>query len=452
MSLSLRFRVGLFTLLFPVFLIATGLVLHFANQRSLERAHVERLSAYIYNLLAVAEMGDAGLWLPLELSEERFNQVQSGLIAVVRDARENVIWSSVSALGVDPEDKNISFPGELGKFDAGWTAGRRYMRVALAVSFSGAESAPVYLFEVFQEGRLIKQEASTFTAALTFGLFVVAGILLILTSVLMYWLLRPLHRVTDELHQVERGELEAISESYPKELSLLTRALNTVVSAERKQRERYRHSLEDLAHSLKTPLAVIRGEIESLPGEGGPWANAVQQQLTRMDEVLTYQLKRASSAGDRVWAKPVAIHDCLLRLLEALTRVYKSRGVVLESAIATDAGFLGEQADFMEIAGNLIENAFKYSDTTVAVRVSCSNEHLELVIADDGPGIPANKWRIVQRRGVRLDSRPIGQGIGLAVAAELVASYAGDLSLLTSETDLPGANISVRLPGRKLNN
>jgi len=450
MSMSLQARVGLFALLFPAFLLASGLVLKFANQQSLERVHTDRLSAYIYNLLAVAEPLDGMLWLPEELSDNRFNQIQSGLLALVRDMQGNLLWSSKSALGADPQSIQQTAAAQPGELVAGWTPDDGYLQAMMIVRFHQEPGSPLYQFQVFQAGQLIQQESRAFTKALVVGLLIAGGLLLVFMGVLMYWLLKPLYSVTRELRQVERGECELISQAYPREISALTRVLNNVIEAERKQRERYRHSLGDLAHSLKTPLAIIQGEIRQACAIDPQLVSAVQQQLVRVDDVVTYQLKRASSAGESLWSKPVAIGNCLIRVLDAMAKLYHKRGIVCDTNIEANAGFVGEESDFMEIAGNLIENAFKYSDTWVSVSARVEQKYLVMDVVDDGAGIPADKWEVAQRRGIRLDSRPIGQGIGLAVVAELVASYGGKLTLLGQESAAKGAFIRVRLPGKTI--
>ena len=329
----------------------------------------------------------------------------------------------------------------LGQFVYDTAANDSYLRVTIAVQFESERKGSNYYFEVWQDKRLLEQEAKSFTTALAIGLIIIALVLSLLMGALMYWLLKPLQTVTEELEEMEKGEQSEISEDYPQELAKLTQALNTVVSVERKQRERYRNSLGDLAHSLKTPLAVMRGELQ------GNGSETIQGQLTRMDEVITYQLKRASSGGSRVWVKPVKISTVLQRLMDAMQKVYGDKGIQLDKDVPANIGFLGDEADLMEMAGNLVENAFKYTNTWVSVTALLSGEHIQIAISDDGPGIPEEQWESVQQRGIRLDSRPIGQGIGLAVVADLVASYDGEMRLQPSQV---GTSILLSLPGRSV--
>ena len=225
----------------------------------------------------------------------------------------------------------------------------------MIVRFSEDPSSPLYQFQVFQDSRLLQQETRSFTTALTLGLLIVA--------ILFTYFCRRTNVLgaSSAVYGYQRftsgGEgrvCETISESYPKEISALTSALNTVIEAERKQRERYRNSVGDLAHSLKTPLAVIQGEIQQIHCSDPELANSVQQQVSRMNEVITYQLKRASSAGKRFWTKPVALKACLSRVLDVLNKVYQNKRISCDIRIEDNLGFVGDESDFMEIAGNLI--------------------------------------------------------------------------------------------------
>jgi len=451
MPLSLKARVGLFALLFPFFLLATGWVLYFANQKSLERVHLERLSATVYHLLAMAESNNDGLWLPKTLADERFNQVQSGLIALVRYPEGAALWTSVSALGSDIESLRPLRSDQPGVMKTGWTEDRAFLQAGMSAKFSELPDAPIYQFEVLQKSQLIREEARAFTTTLTLGLVIVAGLMLVFLIVLAYCLLRPLQSVSAELGRIEKGEQSVVSEVYPREISLLTRALNQVIDAERKQRERYRHSLGDLAHSLKTPLAIMRGELDQLSNADTTATTSLQQQLSHLNQVVTYQLKRASSAGERLWLQPTAVEPIVQRVSNALSKLlHHSKAIKYQVSVAGNVGFLGDESDFMEIAGNLIENAFKYAETKVRVSAGMMADGLEFIVADDGPGIPSAHWMQAQQRGIRLDSRTTGQGIGLAVVAELVSSYQGEITLLSSSSAWPGANIKVKLPAKAM--
>ena len=450
-SLSLRARVGLFALTIPLFMVAAGMVLYWAYQESLERANIERLSAQLYSLLAVAEPSGSDIWLPEQLQEERFNQVQSGLLALVRSDSGQVLWQSASALGVDTASPKLLPESAIGQLQIQQVASNDdYLQISLPVRFGEGADTPVLTFEVWQDRRLIRQESRTFTNVLGIGLGLLTLALMILIGVMIRWILKPLNQVVAELGAVEKAQRETISENYPQELRALTRALNTVLGVERRLRERYRNSLGDLAHSLKTPLAVIRGQLREHSDLQSEMARHIEEQISRMDEVVTYQLKRASSGGSRVWAKPVSVLKVVERITSALNKIYRDRHLEVALSIDDDAGFLGDETDLMEMLGNLIDNAYKYCQSEVSIKLfSVEDSELKIEVADDGPGIPPELRDTVLVRGVRLDSRPIGQGIGLSVVADLVSSYGGRIHIGDRLDQRRGSSIVIVLPGRK---
>jgi len=452
-SLSLRARIGLFALTIPLFMVVAGMVLYWAYQESLERANIERLSAQLYSLLAVAEPSGKNIWLPEQLQEASFNQVQSGLLALVRNENGQVLWQSASALGVDISSMMLLPASTIGQLQVQQDASNDdYLQISLPVRFGEGADTPVLTFEVWQARRLIRQESQTFTTVLGIGLGLLTLALMIIIGVMIRWTLKPINQVVGELGAVEKAQRETISEDYPQELRALTRALNTVLSVERRLRERYRNSLGDLAHSLKTPLAVIRGQLREHSDLHGDMARHIEEQISHMDEVVTYQLKRASSGGSRVWAKPVSILKVVERITNALNKIYRERHLEVALSIDADAGFLGDETDLMEMLGNLIDNAYKYCQSEVSITLfSVEESQVKIEVADDGPGIPPELWDRALVRGVRLDSRPIGQGIGLSVVADLVSSYEGRIHIgdrLDQQDQQRGCSIVIVLPGR----
>jgi two-component system sensor histidine kinase PhoQ len=198
--------------------------------------------------------------------------------------------------------------------------------------------------------------------------------------------------------------------------------------------------MEDLAHSLKTPLAVIRNALERVPGESRP---LLEEQLDRMESTVTHQLSRASVTGPVIVGRRVDVAGLVERLLRALETAYRDRLIDVSTALPESFSVLGDERDLMEILGNLLENAFKYTGTRVHVSGD-ADEGLTLRVEDDGPGIPEDVRQAVLDRGTRADELQPGQGIGLAVVAELVTLYRGRLHIDASE--LGGARLTLWLP------
>ena len=208
--------------------------------------------------------------------------------------------------------------------------------------------------------------------------------------------------------------------------------------------------MSDLAHSLKTPLAVLRARLDSNADER-ELREDVATQLQRMTDLVNYQLGRAASTGHKLFAAPVEIEAHAEALVQSLEKIYADKGVICEFDIDPAARFHGEPGDLQELLGNLIENAFKWAGARVLLTVktgqTAPNRRPGLLIAvdDDGPGIPEERIPLVLQRGVRGDERVHGHGIGLSIVQDIVRSYRGELRVGRS-TELGGARFEVQLP------
>ena len=235
------------------------------------------------------------------------------------------------------------------------------------------------------------------------------------------WTLKPLKQLTSELKIIEQGESESVDGQYPIEVQPAISQLNDLLSNEQTQRLRYRNALADLAHSLKTPLATI-ASAEAVSLE-------VQQEVNKINQIVEHQLKRAQSAGQSAWRLSVDIKPCVEKLLAAMAKIYRDKAIVTSVNIPEHAKFKGDEADLMEILGNLIDNAFKAASAEVFVSVKCNNRELNIQVADDGVGISADERDSIMQRGVRVDTYEQGHGIGLAIVRDLVNSYQGEVQI-----------------------
>jgi two-component system sensor histidine kinase PhoQ len=280
-----------------------------------------------------------------------------------------------------------------------------------------------------------------------FGGFAVMGLILMIA---MLWLvravLRPLRQVENEILMIESGTRQQLSDNYPRELAGAASNMNLLLKNERERMERYRNSLGNLAHSLKTPLAVIRNLIHA---QSSMDVAKIDEQVSVMDDIVRYQLKRAAvSAGGTVGAVSVALTEVIGPLVEALQKVYADKNIECLVDVDRDAVFYGDRNDLMEIAGNVLDNAFKYGHRKVSIRVQAMQKGVTnkpdfvLTVEDDGAGIPEAERETVMRRGKRLDEQQSGQGIGLSVVNELVDLYGGTISI--NNSSLGGAQVTIR--------
>ena len=279
--------------------------------------------------------------------------------------------------------------------------------------------------------------------------------LMVLQLMLLYWALRPLTRVAIEIEDIEQGRRKLLTSDYPHEVQVLADSLNRFIKFEADQITRQRKLLGDLAHSLKTPMSILR----SLWIGDSEQVKQSQKQIDQMSDIIDYQLQRASTVGRRVYADPLPLEYAVGRVLESLEKVYKDKQVDVDVSIGDDVMFFGEKGDLTEIIGNLLDNAFKWCRSRL--RISASNlgpdnivngtpvagarrAGLKLVVADDGPGVDEGRRDAILQRGIRADSRTSGHGIGLAIVAEIVSAYDG--AIMIGESDMAGAEITLEFP------
>jgi two-component system sensor histidine kinase PhoQ len=274
--------------------------------------------------------------------------------------------------------------------------------------------------------------------------------LLVIQFVLLRWALSPLKSMETNLKDIENGNADQLTGNYPVELRGVTRNFNLLIESERKQQAKYRTTLGDLAHSLKTPLAVIVGVVSDFSAENAAKVAAqldtVKEQIDRMSQIVNYQLQRAvQSQNSSTLAKQVNVESVVVKLMDALRKVYIDSEIETRVSIAPAASFFGDERDLLEVLGNVIDNGFKYGKSMVAVtiaEVAGTPYSLSICVEDDGEGIPEDKRDFVLQRGARADTLRQGQGIGLAVVADIVSSYGGEVLISTSES-LGGAKVQL---------
>ena len=271
-------------------------------------------------------------------------------------------------------------------------------------------------------------------------------VLLALLWVGLTWGLRSLRRLSQELDQIESGALESLSEEHPRELLRLTGSLNRLLRSEREQRTRYRDSLDDLAHSLKTPLAVLQGVSEDMAQrpEEREQAWVLQSQIERMSQQISYQLQRASLRKSGLVRHQVALQPVLKSLCDTLDKVYRDKRVRARFDLPEPCYVPIEQGALLEMLGNLLENAYRLCLGEVRVSLRQTVAGIELCVEDDGPGVPVDQRARILQRGERLDRQHPGQGIGLAVVKDIIESYGAQLTL--GDSPMGGAAFRIHFP------
>ncbi len=440
------------------FLALAGYALDRAFINTAEDTLRARLRDYALTVAGETEFSRGGDLVPPyedRLPDPRLKRPGSGLYAQI--VLSFTLWDSPSAKG--PELPSVTllkprqeiFEGPLTITRANGETSQAY-RYGYGLVWSGdalSDEVPYSIYIIEDTARL-QSQLTVFRRALWGYLGGVGVLLLLLQVAVLRWSLFPLRRVIDELKRVQRGIATRMSERHPRELEPLTESINAFIESERENLERQRNILADLAHSLKTPLAVLRSRMDS--GTDGPELRAeLDEQLKRMNDLVGYQLSRAASGGHKLFAAPLAIESNAEEIVRGLEKVYATKGVLCEFEIDADARFYGEKGDLQELLGNLLENAFKWANARVLLSAKAGatlpnrRPGLMLTVEDDGPGIPAEKIALVLQRGVRGDERVQGHGIGLAIVQDIVRSYRGELHVGASE-ELGGARFEVTLP------
>ena len=413
-----------------------------------DRTLHELLDSQMVSLVAAAEPAPGGGYAPpTQDMDPRLTRPRSGLFAQIRSIKHQ--WRSPSTAGT-----TLDFGPLLAQGDRSYSytiVG--HDRVAIesrglqfeddeqntrSLTFSVAVSLTPYQEQLW---RFRQKMLGSFT-----GLFL---LLLLVLAALLRWVLAPVRRLEREIHEVEEGRSEVLGDGYPRELSGVATNLNTLLVGERKRVARYRDTLGNLAHSLKTPLAVMQ---TTLSKESLVSAQTFGAEIDRMKDIIAHQLKRAAASGGALLGQaPIDVTQVAADLRAALLKVYAGKDLSIELAVERESQFVGDRGDFTELLGNLVDNACKWCRSRVRVTVATdpqagSRERLSLAVEDDGPGISEEDRARVLKRGVRTDESVPGHGLGLAMVHDTVDMYGGTLSIDSSE--LGGARFSLRLPGR----
>jgi two-component system sensor histidine kinase PhoQ len=444
---SLKVRVLFSTLLMTIVMLPViGLTLTKAFERQLSMAMKNELTAYSYSILTVAEVDERQLLMPEYLLENQFNISQSGLYALIYSLpKQNVaaekLWQSQSLLTVPLQALSAEFipSPTIGKnlFSSIVLEGRKHLLYSFSVSFSdNGEPFPITL-HLIKDQKQFLLALSDFKQQLWSWLIALMLVFIVIQIVWLLWTLKPLKVLAHELEYIEQGKKNALDANYPLELQQVTSQLNTLLLTEQSQRKRYRNALSDLAHSLKNPLAVMQSE-------SGLSKDALQQ-ISLINNIIEHQLKRAQSAGESSWHLGVTVKPLLDRLVASLMKIYQEKQLRFVVNVDHNALFKGDEADLMEMLGNVVDNACKAAKCTVAVTVKTNDKQLMISVEDDGIGIEASQQHTILVRGTRADTYHAGHGIGLAIVRDLVSSYQGKLSITTS-TSLSGAAFILIFP------
>ena len=438
---SLKVRLLLSTLIMTITVLPIiGFTLSNAFEQQLNLATQNELKAYSYSIFTVAEVENYQLVMPEVLLENQFNVSQSGLYAVISPLaigtqKNNIpLWQSQSML-------TMALPTDLPSPKVGQTlmteldmTGSEHLLYSFSASFSeNGQDFPITLHLIKSQQDFLKA-LTDFRKKLWLWLFLLMVIFIVVQVVWLLWTLKPLTTLTHELEHIEKGNKKALEADYPLELTQVTQQLNALLVTEENQRKRYRNALADLAHSLKNPLAVIQSQANI--------SESANEQLQRINHIVEHQLKRAQSAGQSSWHLGVNVNQVVEKLVNTLVKIYREKNISFSFDVNPNAIFRGDEADLMEMLGNILDNACKAAKSKVLIKAIVSGKKLTIEVADDGQGIDKSQQDIILSRGGRADTYQAGHGIGLAIVNDLVSSYQGHLTISKSP-ELLGASFTL---------
>jgi signal transduction histidine kinase len=438
-SLSLRLVVGA-AISVAVALAIAAVLLGALFRDYVERGLEARLNAQLDGLVTITEIGEDGRPQPLrELAEPRFQQPLSGWYWQISPAaggeptRSRSLWDdvlpTVSGLVAGP----AAFQDIAGPADQPLYAGARL------ITLPGSDRE--FVFTVAADRAEITAETRPFTVTLRLSLATLGLVLVGALIVQVRYGLDPLKRIPKALADIRSGRADRLTGDFPSEVEPLAVEINALIDHNEKVVDRARTHVGNLAHALKTPLTVLRGEAARA---GGALAAIVAGQGEIMTRHVDHYLARARIAarhralGARAEVRPV-VED----LRRTLDRIHQDRG--LDIAVeGEEAVFRGDREDLEEMVGNLLDNACKWAAARVRVSVHRRGGDIEIRVADDGPGLEADERETALTRGRRLDESKPGSGLGLAIVADLVAHYGGTLDL--ARADIGGLAAILTLP------
>lgn len=420
------------------FLAAAGWAVQQAFADSVRSARYARLQTTVYLLMAGAELnGKGALVMPAAFAEPRLSLPASGLYANIANPQMREEWQSSSTLGLDPPFQR-SLPVGQWQFDTVSKTGRAFLSASYAVKWTVNDRDAPLVFSVLEDKAEFDRELRAFERTLWVWLGGSGVLLLLAQTLLLRWGLMPLGRMAQEIERIEKGVQTKVEGQYPKELAGVTQNLNVLIEQERTRQTRYKEALDDLAHSLKTPLAALRASL----GAPDELPTMVAQQVTRMDDIVGHQLGRAGASGAARFAPHLGLAPVLKRILGTLAKVYVEKNLKFEANCPPDLTWRIDEGDAFEILGNLLDNAAKWAKHEVSVQIWTEEKSLHIQVCDDGQGFADGQF--MPQRRVRLDEQVPGHGIGLAVVSDVVASHQGTLNL--SRADLGGAQLTIVLP------
>lgn len=437
-SISRR-MMGIAALWISLLLIGGGVALDRVLSDAITRNFDDGMNYVLTAMIAAAEIGPEGeVLFNRELADQRFLEPNSGLYYQVsakghEDWRSRSLWDRALKVPEEHRDRHLHV------YDSKQFPGEDLRIMERTVVLPGSDSR--WLFMVGQARSGLDAQIKTLRATLFQSFALLALGLFVLATLQTFYGLRPLRKVRQEIVRMRDGQKSRLTEPMPAEVLPMVEELNALLAHNERQAEEARTHAGNLAHALKTPLTVI---MNAATAQSPDLGEAVIREATTMRRQVDHHLARARAVGRRVAAQSRAeVWASLTAVERAVQRLYPQARVDMDGD--KGAAVRVERQDLDEMLGNLIENAAKYGGGSVFATVKRAGDMVEILVEDDGMGIPLEERVRIFDRGVRLDSGKPGTGLGLAIVRDVAEIYGGSVLLEESE-DLGGLLARLRLP------
>lgn len=429
--------------------IAFGIVLAWFILSNVFQAHVTRqfydeLFVHLEELQRLARIEGGQAILRAPLSDPRYDVENSGFYWEIQQSDQVLARStSLKAAPLQTPDDHRSDIGVHTHVIAGPTG---TLLVAEKLDWREPQKAPIQ-FLIGTDQRHLDAIVGSFNHTLSWALTIFGLSMVLAAALLIVYAMRPLAQVYAALHLVQTGKAKTLTGAHPAEVQPLIDSLNALLHSTHELIQRARTQAGNLAHGLKTPLAILTDEAYRLQEHGQSASSAtILDQCSRMEAHIDYQTTRARVVANRL--SPGAAADVQMtakEVITAMSRLYLTRKVGFELSVEGSLMVACDTQDLQELLGNLADNAGKHARSLVAIGAKRRDSGvIEITVADDGPGLPPEAHEVVFEVGQRWDTQEAGSGLGLAITRDLVTLYGGTITL--GPSPLGGLLVTVALP------
>ena len=426
-------------------LISGGLLLSDIFRESTEKSFEDKLNLFMETLIGSSKIDSTdSITVVNPLGDPRFFQPYSGWYWQINDAsrtleRSRSMWDQVFTLDKRLIGGRAQFINSNLKKDKedNIVMSQRLKIIQREISFPGFDKPLTFMISGDTEE--VEKNILVFNNILISSLVILGlGLLLSVYLQVKYGLL-PLKKIKNSLFKIRNGDAVKLEDNYPTEVSPLAKEINILLDHNEKIVERAKTHVGNLAHALKTPLAIITNHVDKTQD------TTVKPQIEHIKKNIDRYLNKArSSSSNKKKKKKINIDFTVKRITNVFKKINPNLQISL-MIVSKDLTIPGNTDDLDEILGNLLENACKWTSSIVELKVfKCSENEIKFTISDDGPGLPMKRRKEVFARGFRLDEQIPGTGLGLNIVKDTVEQYYGRVWL--SESIFDGLEVNVVLP------